>query len=93
MGSFPCIVDFLKRPGNRDSGLLREMLPCFIPSLYLGSIVSNHPALLTTSWVGRGVLVYLYCFYIFFAILCSLWDPSSLTKDPTCALGSESIES
>lgn len=81
MGRFPCIVNFLKRPGNRSSGLLRGMLPCFIPSLYLGSIVSNHPALLTTSWVAGGVLIYFYYFYIFFAIWCSLWDPSSLPKD------------
>ena len=37
--------------------------------------------------------IVLFWFWVFLPVLCSLWDLSSLTRDRTWALGSETMES
>ena len=57
---------------------------------------SSNPTLILTGWVSLGQLLSLpelpFLFF-FLTTPCSMWDPSSLTRDHTCTSCSENEES
>ena len=77
----------------RSQSLITSPFAAIDNSILLIFFFLTYNIVLVSGIQYNGLILYIYFFFLFLAAPRGLWDLSSLTKDRTWALGSESTES